>query len=333
MKIAFFEIRDWEKKILKQLVKGHSLSFYGEPLTEENSKKAGSADVISVFIHSKINLNILRKLPKLKLITTRSTGFDHINIKECKKRKIKVMNVPTYGENTVAEHTFALLLAMSRKVHKSYLRTIKNDFTIDGLKGFDLKGRTLGVLGVGKIGKHVIRIARGFEMSVLAYDRNPDEFLAEQLNFRYVPLKQMLKKSDIVTIHIPYTKENHHLINKKTLPLFKKGAILLNTSRGAIIDNEALLLGLKKRIFSGLGLDVIEGEKLIEEEFLLSHEEDRDEAIQTFIEDHKIIDNENVVFTPHIAFFSQEALERILEQTAENINSFVAGKPTSSLIS
>ncbi|MBI2451926.1 hydroxyacid dehydrogenase [Candidatus Pacearchaeota archaeon] len=328
MKISFFEIQGWEKPILKKILKGHSLNFFKEPLSINNINQAKNSDVISIFIYSKINKQILSKLPKLKLITTRSTGFDHIDLTECRKRKILLYNVPAYGENTVAEHTFALLLALSRKIHQSYLRTIRNDFSIGGLKGFDLKGKTLGVLGVGRIGKHVVRIARGFEMNVLASDPHPDNFLAEELNFKYVSFQGLLKKSDIVTLHIPYTKENHHLFNKKNFNMMKKGSIIINTSRGAIIDTEALIWALDKKIISGVGLDVLEGEALIKEEKQLLYDKKKITDLQELVKDHILLAKENVVFTPHIAFYSQEALERIIEQTAENIKSFIGKKPS-----
>lgn len=326
MKIAFFETQDWEKPILKSSLKKNSLSFFSEPLSLENVSKVKDAEVISVFVYSKINSEILSNLPKLKLITTRSTGFDHIDVAECKKRKIKVTNVPTYGENTVAEHAFALILALSRKVHKSYVRTLKDDYSIDGLMGFDLKGKTLGVIGAGNIGKHVIRIARGFEMNVLVSDRHEDEFLAEQLNFKYVSLKTLFKNSDIITLHIPYNEKNHHFINKKTLRLFKKGSILINTARGQLVDTEALIYALDKKILSGIGLDVIEGENFVKEEKQLLQEKNREEAIKTFFEDRKLIDDDRVVFTPHIAFYSREALERITQKTMENVIDFTKGK-------
>ncbi|MEK6854694.1 MAG: hydroxyacid dehydrogenase [Nanoarchaeota archaeon] len=322
MKIAFFDIQGWERPILKRGIKKHSLKFFHEPITLDNIKSIQQYDAVSVFIYSKINKEILQKLPKLKLIITRSTGFDHIDVKECKKRKILVYNIPSYGENTVAEHTFALILALSRKIHLSYLRTLRNDFSIEGLKGFDLKGKTLGVVGAGKIGKHVIRIARGFEMNVLVYDHHEDEFLAEQLGFKYVQLNKLLKDSDIVTLHVPYLKENHHFINKNTLKLMKKGAILINTSRGAIIDTGALIDALDKKILAGAGLDVLEGEELIKEEKQLLYDKKSISKLQEIVKDHILLAKDNVVFTPHIAFYSQEALERIIEKTIQYINDF-----------
>ncbi len=327
MKIAFFEIKGWEKRFLRKALKGHELFFYKEPLTEENVKLAKSCDIISTFIYSKINKNVFSKLPKLKLIATRSTGFDHIDIKECKKRGIVVCNVPSYGSNTVAEHTFALILALTRKVHKAYLKMLRHDFSIEDLKGIDLMGKTLGVIGAGRIGLHVIKIARGFGMNVLAYDVYHNEILAEVLGFKYVSLEELLKNSDIITLHVPYNEHTHHLINRKNIKLIKKGAILINTSRGGVVETEALIEALDKGILSGVGLDVIEGEELIKEEKQLLYEPEKIDKLKEVVKDHILLSKENVIYTPHIAFYSQEALERIISTTAENILAFTEGKP------
>jgi len=327
MKIAFFEIKGWEKRYLKKRLKGHYLEFYKEPLSLENVQKIKDFDMASVFIYSKIDKEIIQKLPGLKLITTRSTGFDHIDLKECKKRRIIVCNVPFYGENTVAEHTFALILSLSRNLCKSCIKYLTHDFSIEGLKGFDLKGKTLGVVGTGHIGLHVIRIAKGFEMNVLAYDINQNRFLAEVLGFKYVSLKELLSKSDIITLHVPYTKSTHHLINKDTIKLIKKGALLINTSRGDVADTEALIVALDKKILAGVGLDVIEGEELIKEEKQLLYDPKKLEVLGELVKDHILLSKDNVVFTPHIAFYSQEALERILETTVQNMVAFLSGNP------
>jgi D-lactate dehydrogenase len=325
MKVAFFRIKKWEKSILKNGLKQDKISLYEDPLTNKSVKKAKGSEILSVFAFDKVSKKILDQLPKLKMITTRSTGFDHIDLKECKRRNILVMNVPTYGENTVAEHTFALILALSRKVYKSHLRRLKNDFSTNGLKGFDLKGKTLGVVGAGHIGKHVIRIGRGFEMNVLAYDRHPDSFLAEEMNFTYTPFNKLLKKSDIVSLHVPYNKENHHMINKETFKIMKEGSFFINTARGDLVDTTALIWALNKKILAGAGLDVIEGEELIREEKQLLHDKKKVKALEQLAENHELLKKDNVVFTPHIAFYSQEALLRIIEKTIENILDFKKG--------
>lgn len=325
MKIAFFEIKDWEKEILKKKLKNQTLKFYEEPLHERHVSSIKEFDIVSVFIYSKIDKNILGKFSGLKLIVTRSTGFDHIDLQECKKRKIVVCNIPYYGENTVAEHTFALILALSRNVHKSYMRVLRNDFSIEGLQGFDLNGKTLGVIGAGHIGLHVIRIAKGFGMKVIACDHHPNNFLAEVLGFDYTTMDRLLRSADIITLHLPYKKETHHLIDKKALGKIKKGAILINTSRGGIVDTDALLKALNSGDLGGAGLDVLEGEELIKEEKQLLHKMDS-RALKQIVKDHLLLSNEKVVFTPHIAFYSKEALERVLHMTIEYIDLFVQHK-------
>jgi len=195
------------------------------------------------------------------------------------------------------------------------------------LKGFDLRGKTLGVVGAGNIGMHVIKIARGFGMKVLVYDVSRNDFLQEVLEYSYVSLDELLKKSDIVTLHVPYCKETHHLINMKTVRMMKKGALLINTSRGGVVDTDALLYALEHKILSGIGLDVIEGEELIKEEKQLLYEKQTAETLALLAEDHKLLSKDNVLYTPHIAFYSEEALQRILDVTAENILCFIAKKP------
>lgn len=325
VKIAFFEIKDWEQKELGEIFKKDQLYFSQEPLFLENIKSAKECQVISVFIYSKLEKEVLEKLPDLKLITTRSTGFDHIDLDYCRCKGIGVCNVPFYGENTVAEHTFALILALSRNVHKSYVRGLRGDFAIEGLKGFDLKGRTIGVVGAGNIGLHVIRIAKGFGMEVLASDVKQNKFLAEVLGFQYVPLEELLGKSDIISLHVPSNPQTSHLINKQNIKLMKKGAILINTSRGSVVETDALLEALDKGIISGAGLDVLEGEELIKEEKQLLYGKQNPEALKQLLKDHIILNKDNVVYTPHIAFYSQEALERILQTTVQSIKSFQNG--------
>jgi D-lactate dehydrogenase len=329
MNIAFFEVQDWERHYLEEAFKGHKLQFFPFPMTHEHVIVTKEAEIISTFIYSKIDKKILDHLPRLKLIVTRSTGFDHVDLGECKKRKIMVCNVPSYGENTVAEHTFALILNLSRNIHKAFVRTVRDDFSIEGLKGFDLKGRTIGVVGAGKIGQHVIRIANGFEMNVIVFDRKRDVKLEKQLKFKYVSMDSLLSKSDIITFHVPLTKDTKHLLNKRTIKKCKKGAIVINTSRGEIIETEALLDAINSGMIGGAGLDVIEGENLIKEEReLLNHKHHLSaKKLKQIVEDHMLFHNEKVIFTPHIAFYSQEALERILDCTIQDILCFIKNKP------
>jgi len=327
MKIAFFEVEDWEEEYLKGKLSGHQLKFSNEKLSLENAAQIKDFDALSVFIYSKIDEQIIQAIPNLKLVTTRSTGFDHIDIDVCKKRGITVCNVPSYGENTVAEHTFALILSLSRNMCKACIRRFEQDFSIEGLEGFDLKGKTIGVVGTGQIGLHVIRIAKGFGMNVVAYDVRQNKLLSEVLEFEYVTLEDLLARSDVITLHVPHMKATHHLMNKDTFKLVKKGAILINTARGSIVDTEALIDALDKKILAGAGLDVFEGEEVIKEEKQLLYEPKNLEVLASLVKDHILLSKDNVVFTPHIAFYSKEALERILETTVENIAAFVSGKP------
>ncbi len=328
LKIAFFEIEPGEADYLKSKLKRFDLLFSGEKLNPQTLKKTSGADVFSIFIYSSVDKNILGLAKNLKFIATRSTGFDHINLKECGKRNILVSNVPTYGENTVAEHTFALILALSRKICASYERTKKDDFSLDGLRGFDLAGKTLGVVGIGTIGRDVINLARCFGMEVLAFDVKKDLAFAKRVRFKYVTLDYLFGNSDIVTLHVPHNPATHHLVNLKSLKLFKKRCYLINTSRGEVCDTSALLAGLKDGIFAGLGLDVLEGEGFIKEEWeLLNAAFKKTRDLKITLQNHMLISHPNVIVTPHNAFNSVEALQRILNATAENIIAFSKNKP------
>ena len=328
MKIAFFEVTQKEKNyIKKKLSRNFDLQFYQEPLTDGfDSKAILDASVISPFIYSVVSAKIISQIKKLKLIATRSTGFNHIDLTAAKKRKVAVANVPYYGENTVAEHTFALILALSRNLHKAYVRTSRNDFSIEGLRGFDLRGKTLGVVGAGSIGVHVIKIAKGFGMEIMAFDSKPNHILTELLDFNYVPLDELLKKSDIITLHCPYNQFTHHLINMNNIKKVKKGALFINTARSGIIEPKALYYAIEKNIFSGAGLDVFEGEELLKEENQMLTKNVSVEHLETLLKRNILLRRENVIITPHIAFDSMEAIERILDTTVENIISFLEGK-------
>lgn len=328
MKIAFFEVEEWQKDYLKEKLSGQELSFFAEPLSLENFGVAQDCQIISPFIYSQINKEIVAKLPNLKMISTRSTGFDHIDIASARENKIAVCNVPFYGENTVAEHTFALILALSRKLIPSAERARSGDFSLDGLRGFDLKGKTLGIVGFGHIGLNVARIAKGFEMNVLAFDVKQDKKLAKKIGFEFADLENLLKKSDIVTLHAPYNSATHHLINSENINLMKDGSYLINTSRGGLIETEALLRALTDGKLSGAGLDVLEEECFIKEEAqLLSKEFPKTCNIKTALQNNILLRQKNVIITPHNAFDSQEALIRILDTTVLNIQSFLKNKP------
>lgn len=328
LKIAFFETESWEKDYLKSRLKDFDLIFFEDKLNLQNLKKIPQINILSPFIYSEIDKKSISVLKSLRYIATRSTGFDHIDLKACRQKNILVSNVPTYGENTVAEHTFALILDLSRKIHLSLEKTQRGDFSLDNLRGFDLKGKTLGVVGLGNIGRHVARMAKGFEMDILVFDIKKDQPFAKKIGFRYVPLDYLFKNSDIITFHVPYNKNTHHLVNLKNLKLFKKSCYLINTARGGLCDTTALLKGLKQGIFAGIGLDVLEEECFIREEReLLSTAFGKKCDLKTTLENHILINQPNVILTPHNAFNSKEALTRILDTTIENIQAFAKNKP------
>ncbi len=295
-----------------------------EPAT---AAAAADAEVISVFIHSPVSPEVLAALPRLRFIAARSTGFDNIDLETCHARGITVSNVPNYGENTVAEHTFGLILALSRNLHRAYVRTARGDFSLAGLRGFDLKDKTLGVIGAGSIGLHVVRIARGFGMQVLANDIRQTRLLADVLGFRYVNLDELLSRSDVISLHLPYSPAVHHLLDRERLSRVKRGALLINTARGPVVDTQALLWALDERILGGAGLDVFEGEDVMEHEERLLAAEGAEEHLRAAMRVHLLQRRENVVLTPHIAFHSHEAVRRILDTSIENIRAFLRGSP------
>lgn len=326
--IAAVEMESWERPIFKRSMAPHKVLFVDGLLTPKSVLAIKSADILVTFIHSHIDKTLLSKLPHLRFIATMSTGYDHIDMAYCKKHKIKVANVPSYGENTVAEHTLGLILSISRKIPQSIERTRDGDFSVEGLRGFDLKGKTLGVIGGGHIGMHVARMAKGFEMEVLVSDPHEDKALAKRLGFTYATLNTLLKSSDIITLHVPLNKYTEHLINKETLKKVKKGAILINTSRGGIIDTESLLYALDNGTIGFAGLDVLEGEVEIKEErqLISSHFKSTCD-LKTILQDHILLKHKNVFVTPHNAFNSEEAVRRILDTTIENVKAFIIKKP------
>ncbi len=325
MKIGFFELERWEEEYIKKNLTGHELFFYNSPLNLGSINKLRDADIAVCFIYSELKKEVLQKIPKIKFITTMSTGFDHIDVEYCKKEGIIVSNVPSYGENTVAEHAFGLILTLSRNLDEAISRTKQDNFSLKGLMGFDLKGKTLGVVGVGKIGKHIVKMAHGFDMNVLGYSARQDDKLSKELGFKWVSFSNLLKKSDIITFHVPLTKETKHMINMKNIKKIKKGVYIINTSRGEIIETEALLYGIEKSIIAGAGLDVLEGEDEMKEHKASLHN-NHSRNLKTFHQNHKLLKEKDVVITPHLAFYTKEALQRILDTTIENVKSFIEGK-------
>lgn len=329
-RVVHFETEPWHRNYLTARLPGLDQSFREETLDDVTvaslTPDERDAEIISVFIRSEVSRAVIERLPNLRLVCARSTGFDHIDLDYCNERGIAVANVPAYGENTVAEHTFALLLSLTRKVHKAYIRTSGGDFSLAGLEGIDLKDRTLGVVGTGRIGLHVIRIAKGFGMNVVAYDVKAAPILGEVLGFQYVPLDDLLRRSDIVSLHVPLLPQTRHLMNRERFATMKRGSYFVNTARGGVVDTDALIWALDEGILAGAGLDVIEGEELVAEEDRYLDEKQAGEKMRVLAQQYVLLRRENVILTPHMAFFSREAEERILETTAENISGFLAGQ-------
>ncbi len=326
MKIAFFELKEWEKEILPQYAQKLNAEVYPYEI-EEALDLAADYEILSTFIYSDLSAKNLQKLPQLKMIATRSTGFDHIDINYCKKHKITVCNVPSYGENTVAEHTFALILALSRRLIPSVNRVRQGSFSPAGLTGFDLKGKTIGVVGVGAIGQWVVRYSKAFGMKVLGVTSSSHPQREKRLGYKRVPLELCLTEADIVTLHVPYCKATHHLINRQNIKRMKKGSYLINTARGPVIETEAILWALEQGILAGAGLDVLEEEEILDDpNALFSQYVSRDDLAE-LVTAHLLREKPNVIITPHNAFNSNEAVGRIIETTYANIVKFQAGRP------
>lgn len=326
MNIGFFEVEKWAEDKIKSAFPGAIIS--ANKINQVNVDRFISLDIISSFIYSNLRLEVLEKLRHLKFIATRSTGCDHIDLQYCKKNNIIVSNVPTYGERTVAEHTFGLILTLTRKLYESIDRTKHGNFSIIGLKGVDLFGKTIGIIGLGNIGKEVLKIAKSFGMNVLVCTKTEKPEMAQKYGFDYVQLDELLRRADVISLHVPYTPETHHLINKHNIVNLKKGSYLINTARGGLIDSEAIFVALEMNILDGVGLDVLEEELVLKEEAeLLSSEFRKKVNYESLVFDHLILRHPKVIVTPHNAFNSQEALERILSTTIENIHAFLNKTP------
>ncbi len=325
-KIAFFGVKSWEKEIIEKEIS--DLDSFGvgifEDEVQDNLELAAKYNILSVFIYSTLTKEVLKKLPNLKMVTTRSTGVDHIDCEYCKKNKIAVGSVPDYGSNTVAEFAFALLLAITRKIVVAHQSVEDGEFNPEGLTGVDLHGKTLGVIGCGKIGQNVIKIARGFGMKVLGVDGYKNPELEKKSGFNYVNLETCLKESDFVTLHVPSIPETFHLINKKNIKLMKPGSFLVNTARGAVVETEALLWGLNNKVLAGVGLDTTEDEAQLESMSTVMSREMTKDDLQEILSFHLLRDRDDVVFTPHNAFNSKEAIGRIVKTTIDNIREFMS---------
>ncbi len=328
MRIHVFEVERREIPAFDEIRRGNEVCFDQGPLTAANASAHREAEIVCPFVYSQLDRAALDQLPALKLVATRSTGFDHIDTQICRARGIPVCNVPSYGQNTVAEHVFALLLAISHRLPEAIERARSDRFSPAGLEGFDLAGKTLGVLGAGAIGRHVIRIAKGFSMNIVACDIRPDPVLAGVLGFRYVDLNDLYASSDILSLHLPATPRTAGLVSKAAFDKMKHGVVVINTARGNLIDTQALVVALNSGKVAAAGLDVLPDEPLIREEAeLISSICESGRALRNLLASHVLLRMHNVIVTPHSAFNTREAISRIIETTVENIEAFLRGAP------
>lgn len=300
----------------------HQWKFVDEKISLENLDP--EAEVVSIFVTSTITAEMIDHMPKLRAIACRSTGFNNVDLEHARSRGITVLNVPTYGEQTVAEYAFTLLLALVKKLPQT-LSSHGVDKNQDALLGFDLSGKTLGVIGTGHIGQHTIQIANGFGMKTIAYDAFPRQELEAQLHFSYATLEEVLKTADIISLHAPYLPATHHILNEERMSMMKKGSVIINTARGELVDTKALIKHLADKHIGGAGLDVVEGEELLhydEEIALLRSEHLPDSVLEQSINISVLRKMPNVIITPHNAFNTYEAVKRINSTTAQNIIDF-----------
>ena len=326
--IYFYDATELDREQLTRALAptDHHWQYVNEKISLDNLDP--EAEVISVFVTSKVTREMIERLPKLRLIACRSTGFNTIDLAAAAERDITVVNVPTYGESTVAEYAFTLASALLRKL-PALLDAEFQQFDPSSFIGSDLHDKTLGIIGSGHIGQHAIRIGNGYGMHVISYDAFPKQELENSLHFRYVSLEQLLSSADIVSIHAPYLPSTHHLINAERLALMKPSAIIVNTARGELIDTKALVGALDEKRIAGAALDVVEGEALLnhhEEVALLRSKEIPTETLQHSVEISLLKKMPNVIITPHNAFNTVEAVERINNTTADNIINYWYGK-------
>ncbi|CAN5677392.1 2-hydroxyacid dehydrogenase [soil metagenome] len=329
MKIAGFELGTGEQAAWRHLGLDHVVSCTTEALNPFNAADFADVEVVSTFIDSKLGAETLEGLGKLRLIATRSTGYDHIDLDYCKGAGITVCNVPSYGDATVAEHTFALLLALSRRITIAAERTRRGDFSQAGLRGFDLSSKTLGVIGVGGIGRRVIRIAKGFGMDVVAFDTKPDKTLENAMGVRFAGINDVIGTCDVLTLHVPGGAGTQDMISTEQLALMKPEAVLINTSRGGAVNAEALIHALAEGRLAGAALDVLSEESWLRDEAQIFREGSKihNASLRTLAADHTLLGFANVIVTPHIAYDTREAVGRLIDTTLENIQAFANGGP------
>lgn len=323
--IYFYDASEIDKQ---QLTAGlektdHHWEYVEEKISIDNLNP--DAEVVSIFVTSAITREMIERLPRLRLIACRSTGYNNVDLKAAEDHGVVVVNVPSYGEQTVAEYTFALMLMLSRKLPETLASDSHHPTPIHHLRGFDLAGKVIGIVGTGHIGRKVASIAHGFGMDILAYDPYPNDEAAKEFHMSYVTLDELLEQSDVVTLHVPYMKATHHIINADGLKRMKPTSILVNTARGELVDTEALIMALTNETIAGAGLDVLEGEGLwhLDDnvELLMSNSATHADA-QHSLEQLALSKLPNVILTPHNAFNTSEAIGRINDTTCQNIIRF-----------
>lgn len=329
--IAFFECLPDNIQFFSHHLADYDLKFFSENLSENHLPEIKDCQIISIANYSPVTREIIEKLEKTKLITVRSTGYNNVDVEACKEQGIMVSNTPGYSDDTVAEFTFTLMLMLLRHAHQGFLRARNNNFSWHGLRGNLLKGKTLGVIGTGRIGLKVIKIASGFGMNILAYNRSAKTEKAKELGFNYVSLEEALGSSDIVSLHIPASQDTYHFINQENIKLFKKGSFLINTSRGEVLDSKALIWALDREIIRGAALDVLEEERLLQENNLLQPDISLEKLEKYALSQH-LLHREDVLVTPHIGYNTEEALQNMLEINLDNIKSFIEGNPKNKVI-
>jgi D-lactate dehydrogenase len=328
MKVVVFEAEKREREAFGRLQPAQDVVFVDDPLKASNVKDYADAEIVSTFIYSELSRDIIEQLPKLKMIATRSTGFEHINTALCAERGILVSNVPTYGSNTVAEHIFALLLSISHRMPEAIERAQRGHFSPFGLQGFDLAGKIFGAIGTGSIGRHAIQIARGFDMTVEAFDVMPDAAFAAKHGFKYVSLHELLAHADIISLHVPSLPQTHRMLNEDAFARMKDGVVVINCSRGDLIETGALIQALTSGKVAAAGLDVLPDEPMIREEAELIHSIfNKEHDLRNLVANHVLLRMRNVIVTPHSAFNTREAVGRIVDTTVSNIAAYLDGHP------
>lgn len=321
-KVAVFDAKPYDKDTFNKVneVYGFELSFYKEHLDRHNVVLAGGADAVCIFVNANVDAYVIDKLCEqgVKFIALRCAGFNNVDIAHA-AGKIKVARVPDYSPHAIAEHTLALMLCLNRKVHRAFIRTRDWNFSLNGFMGFDMHGKTVGVVGTGKIGKTVIGVLKGLGMNVLAYDLYPDNAFAEKYDIKYGSLDEIYANSDVITLHCPLTKETEYLICEESIAKMKDGVMIINTGRGKLIHTKHLIEGLINQKVGYAGLDVYEEEGAY-------FYEDCSDSVLTDDVLARLLSFNNVIVTSHQAFFTQEAMGNIANTTFENIADFFAGK-------